>query len=65
MSSPEPVLQEAIQGKLGLTHGQRVKVGQLLHLPTTFALQKRPSCHFLLEDLFSACSAQKGNKIVN
>jgi len=39
MSIPEMVLQDAIQGKLALTRGQWVKVGQLLKLPTTFELR--------------------------
>ena len=39
MSIPEVVLRDAIQGKMGLTRGQWVKLGQLLRLPTTFELR--------------------------
>lgn len=38
MSIPEMVLRDAVQGKLGLTRGQWVKLGQLLKLPTDFQL---------------------------
>jgi len=41
MSIPEMVLLDAVQGKLGLTRGQWLKLGQLLGLATTFDL--RPS----------------------
>lgn len=39
MSIPEMVLREAVQGKLGLTRGQWVKLGQLLKLPTDYQLR--------------------------
>ena len=39
MSMPETIIREAIQGKLGLTRGQWVKLGQLLSLATTFDLR--------------------------
>ncbi len=39
MSMPETILREAIQGKLGLTRGQWVKLAQLLSLATTFDLR--------------------------
>lgn len=38
MLIPEMVLRDAVQGKLGLTRGQWVKLGQLLKLPTNFQL---------------------------
>lgn len=41
MSIPEIVLRDAVEGKLGLTRGQWVKLGHLLGLPTTYKL--RPS----------------------
>jgi hypothetical protein len=40
MSMPETVLREAMQGKLGLTRGQWVKLGQLLKIATNFQLVK-------------------------
>lgn len=39
MSIPEVVLRDAVQGKLGLTRGQWIRLGQLLGLPTTFELR--------------------------
>jgi hypothetical protein len=41
MSIPEMVLRDATEGKLGLTRGQWVKLGQVLGLPTSYDL--RPS----------------------
>ena len=41
MSIPEMVLRDAVQGKLGLTRGQWVKLGELLKMTTSFQL--RPS----------------------
>jgi hypothetical protein len=38
MSIPEMVLRDAIEGKMGLTRGQWVKLGQRLSLPTTYEL---------------------------
>ena len=41
MSIPEMVLRDAIEGKLGLTRGQWVKLGQVMGMPTSYDL--RPS----------------------
>jgi len=41
LSIPEVVLRDAVQGKLGFTRPQWVRLAQLLKLPTTFDL--RPS----------------------
>jgi len=38
MSIPEIVLRDAVEGKMGLTRGQWVKLGQRLSLPTTYEL---------------------------
>jgi hypothetical protein len=39
MSIPEVVFRDAVEGKVALTRGQWVKLGQLLRLPTTFELR--------------------------
>jgi len=39
MSIPEMVLRDAVEGKLGLTRGQWVRLGQMLDLPTTYELR--------------------------
>lgn len=39
MSIPEMVLHDAVDGKMGLTRGQWVKLGRLLGLPTTYILR--------------------------
>jgi hypothetical protein len=39
MSIPEMVLRDAVEGKMGLTRGQWVKLGQRLSLPTTYELR--------------------------
>src|SRR5450631_923459 len=39
MSIPEMVLRDAIEGKMGLTRGQWVRLGQRLSLPTTYELR--------------------------
>jgi hypothetical protein len=39
MSVPEMVLRDAVEGKMGLTRGQWVKLGRLLGLPTTYILR--------------------------
>jgi hypothetical protein len=39
MSIPEMVLRDAVEGKLGLTLGQWVKLGQLLKLTAGFQLR--------------------------
>jgi hypothetical protein len=40
MSLPEKLLQDAVQGQLGLTRGHWVKLGQLLSLATNFELRQ-------------------------
>lgn len=40
MSMPDTVIQEAVQGKWGLTREQWVKLGQLLKIATNFQLIK-------------------------
>ena len=39
MSIPEMVLRDAIEGKMGLTRGQWVRLGKVLGLPTTYKLR--------------------------
>jgi len=39
MSIPEMVLRDATEGKMGLTRGQWVKLGQILGLATTYDLR--------------------------
>jgi hypothetical protein len=39
MSIPELVLCDAVEGKMGLTHGQWVRFGKILGLPTTYQLR--------------------------
>jgi hypothetical protein len=39
MSIPELVMGDAVEGKMGLTHGQWVKLGKILGLPTSYQLR--------------------------
>jgi len=39
MAIPEMVLQDAVEGKMGLTRGQWVRLGQRLSLPTAYELR--------------------------
>jgi hypothetical protein len=39
MSIPEMVLRDAVEGKMGLTRGQWVRLGKALGLPTTYELR--------------------------
>jgi hypothetical protein len=39
MSIPELVLRDAVEGKMGLTRGQWVRLGKILGLPTTYELR--------------------------
>ena len=39
MSIPEMVLRDAVEGKMGLTRGQWVRLGHRLSLPTTYELR--------------------------
>jgi len=39
MFIPEMVLRDAVEGKMGLTRGQWVRLGQELELPTTYQLR--------------------------
>lgn len=40
MSMPETIIREAVQGKVGLTRGHWIKLGQLLKIATNFQLVK-------------------------
>jgi hypothetical protein len=39
MFIPEMVLRDSVEGKMALTRGQWVKLGQILDLPTTYELR--------------------------
>jgi hypothetical protein len=39
MAIPEMVLRDAVEGKMGLTRGQCVRLGKALGLPTTYELR--------------------------
>jgi len=39
MSIPEMVLRDAVEGKMGLTRGQWIRLGKMLGLPTSYQLR--------------------------
>jgi hypothetical protein len=39
MAIPEMVLRDAVEAKMGLSRGQRVRLGKALGLPTTYELR--------------------------
>ena len=39
MLIPELVLRDAVEGTMGLTHGQWVRLGKILSLPTSYQLR--------------------------
>ena len=54
MFIPEMVLRDAVEGKMGLTRGQWVRLGQELELPTTYQLRPAERDGTLLGNLLPA-----------